>query len=222
VRLCDLKGAYSLVPVEVDDSEYLSEPSVRPVELRLLIVCRVATRSRPFKGAGGTRPRMQVNFSGQASGTVVCKPLFLVGGFRVRPKAMTPSRIGPTNRISRVPFRRSKTITTSMPCSIGGFVDIDPMSCALRTSIRDDQSIKAHGTIQTHGLSPSLEFLGNSIIRHLLILHPCIFPPLAPYEGGHLSVLAWEGRVPMWTVTPFDPLYRAMSRAMAMNQCAAS
>jgi len=131
---------------------------------------------------------------------------------------MTPSRIGPTNRISRVPFRRSKTITTSIPCSIGGFVDIDPTSCALRTSIRDDQSIKAHGMIQTHGLSPSLEFLGNSIIRHLLILHPYIFPSLAPYEGGHLSVLVWEGRVPMWT----DTLYRAMSRTMARNQCAVS
>ena len=43
--------------------------------------------------------------------------------------------------------------------------ELDPLFCNFRASIHDDQSIKAHGMVQTHGLASSLESIGNVIIQ---------------------------------------------------------
>jgi len=92
-------------------------------------------------------------------------------------RVMTISKIGITSQcISRVPPCGLKTITVSKCCArlaglAGPNTTLYLVKFALAFTDDIDQSIKAHGTVRAHGLSPSLKSLGNLIIQWLFVLY---------------------------------------------------
>jgi len=124
--------------------------------------------------------------------------------------------------ISRVPPGGLKLVQSLCVNAVLGWGLLAPIPHYLvkfalaSAGVHDNQSIKAHGAVQAHGLSPSSESLGNPIIQWLLILYtPSFLQRLSRSYGTRASIPTSESLD--MNLFPLRAIYQAMFGAWQGN-----